>query len=65
MLVVQVLMFAQCTAVWWLGVEAVRETQALCAMLCCVVCRVILDDFREAYYWLRHNTATDAKIMSW
>lgn len=27
--------------------------------------RVILDDFREAYYWLRHNTATDAKIMSW
>jgi hypothetical protein len=27
--------------------------------------RVILDDFREAYYWLRQNTAQDAKIMSW
>ncbi len=27
--------------------------------------RVVLDDFREAYYWLRHNTKPDAKIMSW
>jgi len=27
--------------------------------------RIIFDDFREAYYWLRHNTAPDAKIMSW
>eukprot|EP00123_Amoebidium_parasiticum_P013683 comp22097_c0_seq1/m.32233 comp22097_c0_seq1/g.32233 ORF comp22097_c0_seq1/g.32233 comp22097_c0_seq1/m.32233 type:complete len:614 (-) comp22097_c0_seq1:155-1996(-) len=27
--------------------------------------RVILDDFREAYYWLRKNTADDANIMSW
>eukprot|EP00201_Polytomella_parva_P014572 CAMPEP_0175069374 /NCGR_PEP_ID=MMETSP0052_2-20121109/18162_1 /TAXON_ID=51329 ORGANISM="Polytomella parva, Strain SAG 63-3" /NCGR_SAMPLE_ID=MMETSP0052_2 /ASSEMBLY_ACC=CAM_ASM_000194 /LENGTH=505 /DNA_ID=CAMNT_0016336447 /DNA_START=973 /DNA_END=2490 /DNA_ORIENTATION=- len=27
--------------------------------------RHIMDDFREAYYWLSHNTATDAKIMSW
>lgn len=26
---------------------------------------VIFDDFREAYYWLRHNTPTDAKVMSW
>lgn len=25
----------------------------------------IIDDFREAYYWLRRNTAEDAKIMSW
>ncbi|GAA99545.1 glycosyltransferase family 66 protein [Mixia osmundae IAM 14324] len=25
----------------------------------------IIDDFREAYYWLRQNTAPDAKIMSW
>lgn len=25
----------------------------------------ILDDFREAYYWLRMNTKDDAKIMSW
>jgi dolichyl-diphosphooligosaccharide---protein glycosyltransferase len=25
----------------------------------------IIDDYREAYYWLRQNTATNAKIMSW
>ena len=25
----------------------------------------IIDDYREAYYWLRQNTAPDAKIMSW
>lgn len=27
--------------------------------------QTIIDDFREAYYWLRRNTAEDAKIMSW
>lgn len=27
--------------------------------------RQILDDFREAYYWLSQNTADDARIMSW
>eukprot|EP00824_Muranothrix_gubernata_P023472 TRINITY_DN6298_c0_g2_i1.p1 TRINITY_DN6298_c0_g2~~TRINITY_DN6298_c0_g2_i1.p1 ORF type:complete len:698 (+),score=146.06 TRINITY_DN6298_c0_g2_i1:92-2185(+) len=27
--------------------------------------RIIFDDFREAYYWLRQNTPEDAKIMSW
>lgn len=25
----------------------------------------IVDDYREAYYWLRQNTPEDAKIMSW
>jgi dolichyl-diphosphooligosaccharide--protein glycosyltransferase len=25
----------------------------------------IIDDFREAYYWIRQNTAQDAVIMSW
>ncbi|KAJ1667840.1 oligosaccharyl transferase stt3 subunit [Coemansia sp. RSA 1813] len=25
----------------------------------------IIDDFREAYYWLRKNTAPDAKVLSW
>ncbi|QIW97175.1 hypothetical protein AMS68_002693 [Peltaster fructicola] len=25
----------------------------------------IIDDYREAYYWLRQNTAPDAKVMSW
>mmetsp|Transcript_22783 Transcript_22783/g.37492 ORF Transcript_22783/g.37492 Transcript_22783/m.37492 type:complete len:708 (+) Transcript_22783:69-2192(+) len=27
--------------------------------------RIIFDDFRESYYWLRQNTPPDAKIMSW
>jgi len=27
--------------------------------------RIIFDDFREAYYWLRQNTPEDAKVMSW
>lgn len=25
----------------------------------------IIDDFREAYYWIRQNTEKDAKVMSW
>ena len=25
----------------------------------------IIDDYREAYYWLRKNTPDDARIMSW
>jgi dolichyl-diphosphooligosaccharide--protein glycosyltransferase len=25
----------------------------------------IIDDYREAYYWLRQNTPQDSKIMSW
>ncbi|KAK7089766.1 dolichyl-diphosphooligosaccharide--protein glycosyltransferase subunit STT3B-like [Littorina saxatilis] len=27
--------------------------------------RTILDDFREAYYWLRMNTPDKARVMSW
>ena len=27
--------------------------------------RVIVDDYREAYAWLRHNTKTSARVMSW
>lgn len=26
---------------------------------------IIIDDFREAYYWLRRNTPKDSKILSW
>ena len=36
--------------------------------ICCVVVgrtRNILDDFREAYYWLRQNTGDKARVMSW
>uniref|UniRef100_A0A8C4QVU9 dolichyl-diphosphooligosaccharide--protein glycotransferase n=2 Tax=Eptatretus burgeri TaxID=7764 RepID=A0A8C4QVU9_EPTBU len=27
--------------------------------------RVVMDDFREAFQWLRHNTAEDARVMAW
>ncbi len=27
--------------------------------------RVMYDDYREAYFWLRQNTEPDAKILSW
>eukprot|EP00002_Diphylleia_rotans_P003907 TRINITY_DN1277_c0_g2_i1.p1 TRINITY_DN1277_c0_g2~~TRINITY_DN1277_c0_g2_i1.p1 ORF type:complete len:656 (+),score=126.30 TRINITY_DN1277_c0_g2_i1:70-2037(+) len=27
--------------------------------------RLIFDDFRESYYWLRQNTAPNARVMSW
>jgi len=27
--------------------------------------RIIFDDFREAYWWLRMNTEPDARVMSW
>ncbi|KAK4535232.1 hypothetical protein CDCA_CDCA04G1257 [Cyanidium caldarium] len=27
--------------------------------------RIVIDDFREAYYWLGSNAAEDAKIASW
>eukprot|EP00002_Diphylleia_rotans_P003906 TRINITY_DN1277_c0_g1_i1.p1 TRINITY_DN1277_c0_g1~~TRINITY_DN1277_c0_g1_i1.p1 ORF type:complete len:705 (+),score=110.99 TRINITY_DN1277_c0_g1_i1:47-2161(+) len=27
--------------------------------------QAIFDDFRESYYWLRQNTASDARVMSW
>jgi len=32
-----------------------------------IFCRTrnILDDFREAYYWLRQNTEDRARVMSW
>lgn len=31
----------------------------------CYRSRTILDDFREAYYWLRQNTDEKARVMSW
>ena len=27
--------------------------------------RVVLDDFREAYWWLRNNTPEDSRVMAW
>jgi len=38
---------------------------AVADMFCCCRTRNILDDFREAYYWLRQNTEDKARVMSW
>jgi dolichyl-diphosphooligosaccharide--protein glycosyltransferase len=27
--------------------------------------RYIIDDYREAYYWIKQNTPKESKIMSW
>ncbi|RYY72215.1 hypothetical protein EON63_21195 [archaeon] len=27
--------------------------------------RVMYDDYREAYFWLRQNTPVNSKILSW
>lgn len=49
-----------------LSVELVRvHTRCRLADSTTTTTRYILDDFREAYYWLRHNTKPDARIMSW
>ena len=26
---------------------------------------IIVDDYREAYWWLRENTTSDARVLSW
>jgi dolichyl-diphosphooligosaccharide--protein glycosyltransferase len=27
--------------------------------------KYIIDDYREAYYWIKQNTPKEAKVMSW
>uniref|UniRef100_A0A1B0AVF6 rRNA adenine N(6)-methyltransferase n=1 Tax=Glossina palpalis gambiensis TaxID=67801 RepID=A0A1B0AVF6_9MUSC len=54
----------------WDGLSRVaflRENKTLAAafQINSVMSRNILDDFREAYYWLSQNTADDARVMSW
>ena len=31
----------------------------------CYPFKVMIDDFREAYWWLRDNTPEDARVMAW
>ena len=45
-------------------VEEITEI-TLKVLLLIFVDMQILDDFREAYYWLWQNTAEDARVMSW
>jgi len=47
------------------GIEAYSSPSIILSSRSHTGNRVIIDDYREAYYWLRSNTAQDAKIMSW
>jgi dolichyl-diphosphooligosaccharide--protein glycosyltransferase len=49
----------------WVGAEAYSSPTIVIAQKDYQGGKKIVDDFREAYYWLRMNTPEDAKIMSW
>ncbi|VDO96841.1 unnamed protein product [Soboliphyme baturini] len=62
-LVMLLLMFAiHCT---WVTSNAYSSPSVVLASYHSDGSRIILDDFREAYYWLRQNTPDKARIMSW
>jgi len=61
--VMMLLMFAvHCT---WVTSNAYSSPSIVLASYSNDGSRQILDDFREAYHWLSHNTANDARVMSW
>jgi dolichyl-diphosphooligosaccharide--protein glycosyltransferase len=49
----------------WVGAEAYSSPSIILANKDRYGNKHIVDDFREAYYWLRMNTKPDAKIVSW
>lgn len=49
----------------WSGSEAYASPSVVMAHKDRNGNKIIVDDYREAYYWLRKNTAQDAKVMSW
>lgn len=49
----------------WVGAEAYASPSIILANKDRYGNKHIIDDFREAYYWLRMNTKADAKIVSW
>ena len=53
---------AQCT---WVTSNAYSSPSVVLASRLPDGSQHIIDDYREAYYWLRQNTPQDAKIMSW
>ena len=57
-----VLYTVHCT---WVTAEAYSSPSIVLAAKQHDGSRVIFDDFREAYWWLRQNTPEGARIMSW
>lgn len=61
--VVSLLLFvAHCT---WVTSNAYSSPSVVLASRLPDGSQYIIDDYREAYYWLRQNTPQNAKIMSW
>jgi len=52
----------QCT---WVTSEAYSSPSIVLAARGAYGDRVIFDDYREAYYWLRQNTPAGGKVISW
>ncbi|KAK3702900.1 hypothetical protein QZH41_014170 [Actinostola sp. cb2023] len=62
-IVMMLMMFAvHCT---WVTSNAYSSPSVVLASTNYDGSRSILDDFREAYFWLRQNTDDDARVMSW
>ena len=49
----------------WVGAEAYSSPTIIMASKNYDGSKRIIDDYREAYYWLRMNTPEDSRIMSW
>jgi dolichyl-diphosphooligosaccharide--protein glycosyltransferase len=65
---VGIIAFFACKIVWhgsWTGAEAYSHPTIVMSYKDRNNKRVIVDDYREAYSWLRRNTKPDAKVMSW
>ncbi|KAE8372359.1 Oligosaccharyl transferase STT3 subunit-domain-containing protein [Aspergillus bertholletiae] len=61
--VIYLLLFvAHCT---WVTSNAYSSPSVVLASKMPDGSQFIIDDYREAYYWLRQNTPDNAKIMSW
>lgn len=56
------LFVAHCT---WVTSNAYSSPSVVLASRMPDCSQFIIDDYREAYYWLRQNTPRNAKIMSW
>nr|CAB3266667.1 dolichyl-diphosphooligosaccharide--protein glycosyltransferase subunit STT3B-like [Phallusia mammillata] len=62
MLLILMLFVVHCT---WVTSNAYSSPSVVLASYNNDGSRVILDDFREAYHWLRQNTHDRARVMSW
>lgn len=49
----------------WVGAEAYASPSIILANKDRYGNKYIIDDFRESYFWMRMNTKSDAKIVSW